>query len=121
MEELNAKVVFTIPVFGGIPVYESVVATWFIMAVLVLLSIIFVRNLKVEKPGKLQLFLETSIGFLRISSWIWSGKKERLHSVSDFDGALYRRCQSDWHSGYHTAHEGFECDGRAGSDQHCGN
>ena len=65
MEELNAKVVFTIPVFGGIPVYESVVATWFIMAVLVLLSIIFVRNLKVEKPGKLQLFLETSIGFLR--------------------------------------------------------
>ena len=62
MEELNAKVVFTIPVFGGIPVYESVVATWFIMAVLVL-SIIFVRNLKVEKPGKPSCFWKLPLAF----------------------------------------------------------
>ena len=63
MEELNAKVVFTIPVFGGIPVYESVVATWFIMAVLVLLSIIFVRNLKVEKPGNSSCFWKLPLAF----------------------------------------------------------
>ena len=47
MEELNCKVVFTIPVGKGLPIYESVVVTWIIMAVLVLLSIILVRNLKV--------------------------------------------------------------------------
>ena len=35
--------------------------TWIIMAVLVLLSIILVRNLKVENPGKKQLVLETII------------------------------------------------------------
>ena len=37
------------------------VVTWIIMAVLVLLSIILVRNLKVENPGKKQLVLETII------------------------------------------------------------
>ena len=65
MEELNCKVVLTIPIFGGIPIYESVAVTWIIMAVLVLLSKLLVRNLSVENPGRVQLFLESSIGFLR--------------------------------------------------------
>ena len=65
MEELESKIVFTIPIFGGIPIYESVVVTWIIMAVLVLLSMALVRNLRVENPGRVQLFLESSIGFLR--------------------------------------------------------
>ena len=42
MEELNCKVVFTIPVGKGLPIYESVVVTWIVMAILVLLSIILV-------------------------------------------------------------------------------
>ena len=33
LEELNCETVFTIPIFGGIPIYESVVVTWIIMAV----------------------------------------------------------------------------------------
>lgn len=65
MEELNCKVVFTIPVGKGIPIYESVVVTWIVMAVLVLLSIILVRNLKVENPGKKQLALESGYLFFR--------------------------------------------------------
>ena len=56
---------FTIPLFGGIPIYDSVAVTWVIMAALVLLSKILVRNLRVEDPGKAQLFLESSIGFPR--------------------------------------------------------
>lgn len=62
--ELNCEVVFTIPLFGGIPVLESVVVTWIIMAVLTLASIILVRNLKVENVGRKQLMLETVIGGL---------------------------------------------------------
>lgn len=62
MEELNCETAFTIPLLGGIPVAESVVVTWFIMAVLVLGSMILVRNLKVEQVGKRQLALETVIG-----------------------------------------------------------
>ncbi len=61
MEELNCETVFTLPVLGGIS--ESVVVTWIIMAVLVLLSVILVRNLKVENPGKVQLALEAGIGW----------------------------------------------------------
>ena len=40
------------------------VVTWIIMAVLTLLVIVFVRNLKVENPGKKQLALEAFISFL---------------------------------------------------------
>ena len=46
MEELDSHTAFTIPIFGGIPVAESVVVTWGIMAFLVILSILFTRHLK---------------------------------------------------------------------------
>ena len=64
LEELNCETVFTIPLFGGIEISEAVVVTWIIMAVLVLLSVCLVRNLKVENPGKKQLLLETGVSFL---------------------------------------------------------
>ena len=41
------------------------VVTWVIMAVLVILSLILVRNLSVENPGKKQLLLETGVSFLQ--------------------------------------------------------
>ena len=50
--------------FGGVPIAESVVVTWVIMAVLLVLSLILVRNLKVENPGKKQLLLESGVNFL---------------------------------------------------------
>ena len=56
MEELNCDTAFTIPLFGGIKISESVAVTWIIMAVVVLLCVIFVRNLSVENPGKAQLY-----------------------------------------------------------------
>ncbi|CUX32262.1 F0F1 ATP synthase subunit A [Clostridium sp. C105KSO13] len=65
LEELNVETVFTIPVFGGISVSESIVVTWIIMAVVILLSIILVRNLRVENPGKKQLVLESAIGWIQ--------------------------------------------------------
>ena len=64
-EELNSKTAFTSPVFGGIPIAECVVVTWVIMAVLVVLSLILVRNLSVENPGKKQLLLESGVSFLQ--------------------------------------------------------
>jgi F-type H+-transporting ATPase subunit a len=61
MEELNCETVFTIPLFGGIPVYESVVVTWIIMAVVFLLCILLSRNLSVENPSRRQVVVETAI------------------------------------------------------------
>ena len=62
LEELNCETVFTIPIFGGIPISESIVVTWIIIGVLTLLAFLFVRNLRVENPGKKQIVLETAIG-----------------------------------------------------------
>lgn len=64
LEELNCETVFTIPILGGIPVSEAVVVTWIIMAVITLLSIIFVRNLRVDHVSKKQLVLESIVGVI---------------------------------------------------------
>lgn len=58
IEELNCEVVFTIPIFGGIPVTESVVVTWIIMAVLTLAAFLLTRNLKIDHISKRQAFVE---------------------------------------------------------------
>ena len=61
LEELNCETAFTIPIFGGIEVAESVVVTWVIMAVLVVAAICLTRNLKVEKISKRQLVVESAV------------------------------------------------------------
>jgi len=63
VEELNCEDVFSFDVFGlDISIKESVVVTWIIMAVIMILSLILVRNLKVEgKISKRQLLLETAV------------------------------------------------------------
>ena len=60
-EDLNVRTIFKIPIFGGIPVYESVVVTWIIMGVLLVACLLMTRNLSVEHPRKRQLLLESCI------------------------------------------------------------
>ena len=79
LEELNCETAFTIPVFGGVDILESVAVTWIIMAVLVLLSVCLVRNLKVENPGRLQLALEMGVSFLYDFFGGLVGKKGRRY------------------------------------------
>lgn len=62
LEELNVDTSFTIPIFGGIAVAESVVITWVIILVLWILSVALVRNLKIENISRKQLALESTIG-----------------------------------------------------------
>lgn len=62
VKELNADTAFTIPIFGGIKVAESVVITWVIMGALLLFSLFYVRNLAVHHAGKKQLLLEVAVG-----------------------------------------------------------
>ena len=58
MEELECKTVFTIPVLGGLEIKESIVVTWIIMAVLILLSIFLTRNMKIDHISKRQAVAE---------------------------------------------------------------
>ena len=60
-EQLEVNTVFSI---GGLPVHESVVISWGIMAFWIILSIILVRNLKVENPSRKQIVLEVCISKL---------------------------------------------------------
>ena len=64
MEELNCNVVFTIPLFGGIDVLESVVVTWIITGIIMIASLILVPGLKVRQIGRKQAALEKGICFL---------------------------------------------------------
>ncbi len=63
MEELECRIAFEIPIFGGIPVPESCVMTWIIMGVLVIASILLVRKLKTVPTGS-QCLLEIGISWL---------------------------------------------------------
>ncbi|MDF2587104.1 MAG: synthase sector subunit a [Anaerocolumna sp.] len=63
MSELQSKISFEIPIFGGIPVPNSVVVTWGIMAFLMILTLIFVRNLKLI-PTRPQVVVETIVSGL---------------------------------------------------------
>lgn len=65
MEQLNCDTAFTIPIFGGIDIAESVVITWVIMAVICIASIILTRNLKVSNISRRQLVAETIVTSLQ--------------------------------------------------------
>lgn len=62
VEEMGVNTVFTIPLFGGIPIKESIIVTWIIMAIIIVFCIVFVRDLRVENPGRKQVILETAVG-----------------------------------------------------------
>lgn len=61
MEELNVETAFTIPIFGGIDIPESVAVTWIIMAVLAIASFLLTRGFTVVPTTKRQLFMETLV------------------------------------------------------------
>lgn len=64
VSELGNKTAFTIPVLGGVPVADSVVVTWIIMSLLVVISLMLTRKLSVRSPGKVQVALEWAVQFL---------------------------------------------------------
>ncbi|MGB8455856.1 MAG: F0F1 ATP synthase subunit A [Anaerocolumna sp.] len=61
MSDLDSKISFIIPIFGGIPIPNSVVVTWGIMAFLMILTLVFVRNLKMVPTGA-QVYVEYAVG-----------------------------------------------------------
>lgn len=58
------KIIFKIPIFGGINITESIVNMWIIMAVLVIASIWLTHGLTVRNPSKKQLAAEKLITML---------------------------------------------------------
>ena len=54
----GAKILFTIPVFGGIPITETQVNSWIIMLVIFLICFVLTRGLKVKPTSKRQIAAE---------------------------------------------------------------
>lgn len=63
MEQLQNHTAFQIPLLGGIAIHDSVLVSWILMAVIILLAVLTTRNLKLS-PGKTQTVLEMMVGFL---------------------------------------------------------
>ena len=61
VEELECETVFTIPIGDGIAVSESVVVTWIIMAVLILVCFLLTRRLRVRNISRRQAVVETIV------------------------------------------------------------
>lgn len=64
MSKLGYKISFTIPIFGGIPIPNSVLITWIIMAFLVIVSIYLTRGLELVPRRKRQIVAEAIVGFI---------------------------------------------------------
>ena len=61
LDQLNVQTAFTI---GPFAISESVVVTWIVMAILVLISIWLTHGLKVHNPGKRQIIAESIVIWL---------------------------------------------------------
>ena len=63
VEGLGTRNVFTIPLLGGIPVAESVVVSWLIMAALTIATLLLTRRLRFRDPSTVQIGLENAVEF----------------------------------------------------------
>lgn len=81
------KILFTIPLFGGIKVTESIVNMWIIMAVLVAASILLTRRLSVRNPSKRQLILEKLVTML--NTLVKENMGDTYSSFAPYIGTLF--------------------------------
>ena len=77
LDQLNVNTAFTI---GPFAISESVVITWVVMAILVLLSAWLTHGLKVHNPGKKQIVAESIVLWLDkfTISMLGENAKERM-------------------------------------------
>ena len=116
LDQLNVDTAFTI---GPFAISESVVITWVVMAILVLLSAWLTRGLKVHNPGKKQIVAESIVIWLDkfTISMLGENAKEYSTYISTillYIGLanIYRTCEHHWHLWYETPNQGYECHNR---------
>jgi F-type H+-transporting ATPase subunit a len=74
VDALEIKTVFTLTLFGReIPVTETVIVSWAVMAILMAAALVFTRNLK-ETPRGVQALIETAVEFVNNFSRSYFGR-----------------------------------------------
>ncbi|WP_443668721.1 hypothetical protein [Holdemanella porci] len=121
LDQLNVDTAFTI---GPFAISESVVITWVVMAILVLLSAWLTRGLKVHNPGKKQIVAESIVIWLDkfTISMLGENAKEYSTYISTillYIGLAYRSCEYHWYLWYETPNQRYECHYRTSTYEHC--
>lgn len=87
LQVTGAKVLFKIPILGGIPITETVVNTWIVMALLVIVSIILTHGLKIRPNSKRQIVAEYLVGM--VNKLVRDNMGEKFMRYVPFIGALF--------------------------------
>ena len=87
LEVTGAKVLFNIPIFGGIPVTETIVNTWIVMALIVGLCLFLTHGMQVHARTKRQVVAEYLVGMVR--NMVKNNMGERFMHYVPFIGALF--------------------------------
>lgn len=75
IEVTGPKISFTIPIFGGINVTETVLVQWIVMAIIMVLVLFLTHNMK-KKPRKKQVIAEGIVKFINNLVTQNMGKKQ---------------------------------------------
>ena len=87
LEVTGAKVLFNIPIFGGIPITETIVNTWIVMALIVGLCLFLTHGMQVHARTKRQVVAEYLVGMVR--NMVKNNMGERFMHYVPFVGALF--------------------------------
>lgn len=87
LEVTGAKVLFNIPIFGGIPITETIVNTWIVMALIVGLCLFLTHGMQVHARTKRQVVAEYLVGMVR--NMVKNNMGERFMQYVPFIGALF--------------------------------
>ena len=87
LEVTGAKVLFNIPIFGGIPITETIVNTWIVMALIVGLCLFLTHGMQVHARTKRQVVAEYLVGMVK--NLVKNNMGERFMQYVPFIGALF--------------------------------
>ena len=87
LEVTGARVLFNIPIFGGIPITETIVNTWIVMALIVGLCLFLTHGMQVHARTKRQVVAEYLVGMVR--NMVKNNMGERFMQYVPFIGALF--------------------------------
>ena len=82
----GAKIYFEIPVFGGIPITETQVNSWIVMAVIAALCLILTHNLQVRAVTKRQMAAEWIVE--KVENLVAANMGEKFKSFCPFIAAI---------------------------------
>ena len=87
LEVTGPKILFQIPVFGGIPITETIVNTWIVMALITGVCIFLTRGLEVHARTRRQVVAEYLVNM--VDKMVRGNMGERFVGYAPFIGALF--------------------------------